>query len=72
MNRMLRAADGTVRMTVDFSCKGFIESLEQTQYKKDSNDIDKSMGFEHATDAFGYGCELEHPVRELRVLGVSI
>ncbi|MDX5412768.1 MAG: terminase family protein [Rhodobacterales bacterium] len=72
VNRMLRSADGTVRMWIDHSCKGFINSLEQTQYKKNSNDIDKTMGVEHATDAFGYGCELEHPVRELRVLGVSI
>lgn len=72
VNRMLRTSDGTVRMWVDPKCKEFISSLEQTQYKKGSNDIDKSMGLEHATDAFGYACELEHPVRELRVLGVSI
>lgn len=72
VNRMLRAADGTVRMEIDHSCRNFISSLEQTQYKKSSLDIDKSLGMEHATDAFGYACELEHPVRELRVLGVSI
>lgn len=72
VNRMLRAADGTVRVAIDHSCKNLINSLEQTQYKKNSNDIDKSLGTEHMTDAFGYPVELEHPVRELRVLGASI
>ena len=72
VNRMLRAADGTVRCEIDHSCKELINSLEQTQYKKNSSDIDKKPSVEHATDAFGYGVELEHPVRELRVLGVSI
>lgn len=72
VNRMLMAADGTIRTEVDHSCKEFIKSLEQTQYKKDSNDIDKAASMEHMTDAFGYGVEIEFPVRELRVLGVSI
>jgi len=72
VNRMLCAADGTIRVEIDHSCKGFIQSLEQTQYKKDKNEIDKRASVEHATDAFGYAVELEHPVRKLRVLGVSI
>lgn len=72
VNRMLRAADGTVRLYVDHSCKTLISSLEQTQYKKDGRDIDKSLGIEHATDALGYPIELEYPVRSLRVLGVNI
>lgn len=72
VNRMLMSADGTIRTEVDHSCKEFIKSLEQTQYKKDSNDIDKAASMEHMTDAFGYGVEIEFPVRELRVLGVSI
>jgi len=72
VNRMLQSADGTVKIEIDHSCVNLINSLEQTQYKKNSNDVDKSQGVEHATDGFGYAIELEHPVRELRVLGVSI
>ena len=72
VNRMLMSADGTVRTVIDHSCKEFIKSLEQTQYKKDSNDINKADSVEHMTDAYGYGVEIEFPVRELRVLGVSI
>ncbi len=72
VNRMLMSADGTIRTEVDHGCKEFIKSMEQTQYKKDSNDIDKAASMEHMTDAFGYGVEIEFPVRELRVLGVSI
>lgn len=72
VNRMLQSADGTVRVLIDHKCKALISSLEQTQYKKNSNDIDKKASVEHMTDALGYGIELEFPVRELRVLGVSI
>ena len=72
VNKMLMSADGTIHTRIDHSCKEFIKSLEQTQYKKDSSDIDKAASMEHMTDAFGYGVEIEFPVRELRVLGVSI
>ena len=72
VNRMLESGDGSIRIQIGHNCKTLIKSLEQTQYKPGSNDINKSDSVEHMTDAFGYGCELEFPVRELRVLGVSI
>lgn len=72
VNRMLKSADGTVRLIVDHSCKELIKSLEQTQYKEGKSEVDKKAGVEHMADALGYPVELEHPVRELRVLGVSI
>jgi hypothetical protein len=72
VNRMLRAADGTVRFRVDRSCKTLIDSLEQTIYKKGSRDIDKSAGNEHITDALGYCIELEYPVRKVVIAGISL
>lgn len=72
VNRLLMTADGTIRLRVNRKCKGFVESLEQTIYKAGTNEVDKSMGIEHAADAFGYFAEFEHPVRKHTVLGVSI
>lgn len=72
VNRLLRAADGTVKMRVDLKCKHFISALEQTIYKPGSRDVDKSSGTEHSADAAGYCIELEFPVRKIEILGVSI
>lgn len=71
VNRMLEAADGRVRMEIDPSCKTLISSLEQTQFKVGSNEIDKKLGTEHMSDALGYPVELEFPVRNIRVMGAS-
>ena len=72
VNRMLRAADGTIRMYVDPRCKKFIEALEQTLYVPGSREVDKTAGVEHAADAGGYCIEFEYPVRKIEILGVSI
>ena len=72
VNRMLRSADGTVRLYVDPRCKNVIDSLDQTTYKKGSRDIDKSMGLDHAGDALGYPIELQFPMRKIELTGVSI
>lgn len=72
VNRLLRSADGTIRVRVNRSCKHFISSLEQTIYKAGSREVDKSGGTEHAADAFGYFADFEHPVRNIKILGVSI
>lgn len=72
VNRLLRAADGTVTLRVDKSCKHLIESLEQTIYKPGSRDIDKSASVEHAADALGYPIEIEYPIRKLKLGGLSI
>jgi hypothetical protein len=71
VNRLLRAADGTVRLKVDAKCKHFIGALEQTIYKAGSRDVDKSGGTEHSADAGGYCIELEFPVRKVQVGGMS-
>lgn len=71
VNRMLRAADGSVRLRVDEKCKHFINALEQTIYKPGSRDVDKSGGTEHSADAGGYCIELEFPVRKVEIGGMS-
>lgn len=71
VNRMLRAGDGRVRLYIDPSCKGLIESMEQTPYKEGTSDIDKAKSKEHATDALGYAIEIEYPVRSFKAMGGS-
>ncbi|MFA9261778.1 MAG: phage terminase large subunit [Undibacterium sp.] len=71
VNRLLKTADGSIRLFVDRKCKEFIDSLEKTIYKEGSRDVDKSGGTEHSADAFGYYAEYEHPVREMKIGGRS-
>ncbi|MFW6855376.1 terminase large subunit domain-containing protein [Burkholderia gladioli] len=72
MNRMLRSADGTIRMRINEKCKHFIGSLEQTIYKPGSRDVDKDAGTEHSADAAGYCIEIEFPVRKIEIGGMSV
>lgn len=72
VNRLLRTAEGEIRLKVDRKCRKFIDSLEQTIYKEGSREVDKSLGTEHAADAFGYYSDLRWPVRKVNILGVSI
>jgi len=71
VNRMLRSADGTIRLRIDASCKHLINAFEQTIYKPGSRDVDKDASVEHAADAAGYCIELEHPVRKVEIGGLS-
>lgn len=72
VNRLLRSADGSIKMRIDARCKHFINALEQTIYKPGSRDVDKAAGVEHSADAGGYCVELEFPVRKIKVAGVSL
>lgn len=72
VNRLLRTAEGDVRLRVNQNCRKFIDSLEQTIYKEGTNEVDKKQGTEHATDAFGYYADFRHPMRKSKILGVSI
>ena len=72
VNRMLRAANGTVRMRIDIKCKHLINAFEQTIYKPGTRDVDKTAGVEHSADAGGYCIELEYPIRKIEVGGLSI
>ena len=72
VNRMLRSADGTVRMMINPKCKSLIASFEQTIYKPGTRDVDKSTGTEHSADAAGYCIELKFPMRKPVYGGISI
>jgi hypothetical protein len=72
VNRMLKDANGAVRLKVNPRCKHFISALEQTIYKKGTREVDKSAGTEHSADAGGYCIELEYPVRKVEIGGLSI
>ena len=72
VNRMLKDANGAVRLKINPRCKHFISALEQTIYKKGTREVDKSGGTEHSADAGGYCIELEFPVRKVEIGGLSI
>ena len=73
VNRMLRAADGSIRFRVDARCRNLIASLEQTLYCDDgSREIDKDLNIEHMTDALGYPLQYEFPSRKIEVAGISL
>lgn len=71
VNSMLRAADGSIRLRIDKSCRNLIESLEQVIYKEGSREIDKSQNNDHMADALGYPIEALFPVRRIPLLGAS-
>jgi hypothetical protein len=71
VNRMLRNADGIIRLRVNSKCRNLIESLEQTLYKKNSPEIDKTQGIEHITDALGYAIEFQFPRKKFEPAGLS-
>jgi hypothetical protein len=71
VNRMLKDANGKVRLRIDEKCKHFINALEQTIYKKGTREVDKTAGVEHSADAGGYCIELEFPVRKIEIGGLS-
>jgi hypothetical protein len=72
VNRILQSADGTVTLKIDRSCRSTINSLEQTQYKEGTSDINKQASVEHLTDALGYPIEYIYPSKKLKLLGVNL
>jgi len=72
VNRMFKAADGTVRLRVSHKCRHLIESLEQTTYKEGSREIDKRAGIEHSADALGYAIEYRFPMKDPKLIGISL
>ena len=72
VNRMFRNGEGIVKMRVNASCRETIAALEQTIYKPGTREVDKSQGLEHPADALGYCIDLEFPVRQVQILGVSL
>ena len=72
VNRMLKAADGSIQLRVDRSCTHLVDSLEQTIYKEGSREVDKTGGTEHSADALGYPIEFKFPMRKIVIGGISL
>lgn len=66
VNARLRAVDGTIRVRIDPRCKHLVRDLEGVQYKKGTNDIDKTGApdLSHISDALGYMLHRRHPMME--------
>ena len=72
VNKMIRAANGDIKLKINPKCRNLITSLEQSTYKEGGRDVDKSQGIEHMADALGYFLEIEFPVRKIEIAGISI
>lgn len=72
VNKMLKSADSTVRLFINDNCKHLIDSFEQTLYKENSKEVDKTQNKEHITDAIGYCIEYTNPVRSNIHIAMSI
>lgn len=72
VNRMIRSANGEIRLYVNPKCRNTIMALEQTIYEEGGRNVDKDQGVEHMADGLGYMMELEFPVRKIEVAGLSL
>ena len=71
VNRVLKTANGDIRLYISPKCRHLIDSFEQTLYIAGSRDVDKALGVEHSADAAGYCIELEFPLRKFTPAGFS-
>lgn len=71
VNRVLKTANGDIRLFINPKCKHLIDSFEQTLYIAGSRDVDKALGVEHSADAAGYCIEIEFPLRKFKPAGFS-
>jgi len=62
VNRKLAGDGGSPGVLVHPDCRETIRSFEQTTYRPNTREIDKTPGVEHMTDALGYLIEHEFPV----------
>src|SRR2546430_1097366 len=54
VNAMFHNANGERRLFIDHKCKNLIRALEGLSFKEGTKIPDKSLGFNHITDALGY------------------
>ena len=54
VNAMFHNANGERRLLIDHKCKNLIRALEGLSFKEGTKIPDKSLGFNHITDALGY------------------
>ncbi len=71
LNRMLKDANGKIRMTVDPKCTYLIKDLEQVQRSRDGK-IDKSdITLTHMLDACSYYISYRHPIISRKPVSVE-
>ena len=71
LNRMLKDANGRIRMTVDPKCIYLIKDLEQVQRSRDGK-IDKSdIALTHMLDACSYYISYRHPIISRKPVSVE-
>ena len=71
LNRMLKDANGRIRMTVDPKCTYLIKDLEQVQRSRDGK-IDKSdIALTHMLDACSYYISYRHPIISRKPVSVE-
>jgi len=61
VNSRLKNFDGTRNIFINPSCKNLINSLTKQMYKEGTNQPEKS-GYDHMSDALGYGIEYLFPI----------
>jgi hypothetical protein len=64
VNSMLCSATDERRLLIDPRCRRLIESLEKHCYKEGTQVPDKDSGWDHMTDALGYGTEYLFPIKK--------
>ena len=64
VNSLLCSSTGDRRLVIDPRCRRLIESLEKHCYKENTQIPDKDSGWDHMTDALGYGVEYLFPIRK--------
>lgn len=71
LNRMLKDANGRIRITVDPKCTYLIKDLEQVQRSRDGK-IDKSdIALTHMLDACSYYISYRHPIISRKPVSVE-
>lgn len=63
VNASLKSVDGTVKLTVDRSCKNLIRCISSQTYKEGTQIPDKSGNLDHYNDAIGYLTHWINPIR---------
>ena len=62
LNRLLKSADGKVKMTIDPSCTNLIKDLEQTQRTNDNRIDKRDESLSHFLDACSYYISYKYPI----------
>lgn len=70
LQSLIRAANGTQRLSVDPGCEYLLKCLECQEWNR-FGQPDKARGLDHATDALGYLAWHLRPIREIRRFRVA-